>query len=110
MFLCSSTLPQGEFLDDRVGEELTSQLGYLGQRRLVRRAAQLDLEPLALAHAEHLREAKPLGGAGDRLALRVVNLPAEHHVNDYPGHLCLPLPGWVLRGCSMAGFPGRASV
>jgi len=50
------------------------------------RAADLHLEPLALAHPEHLAEAQPLAGRGDGLPLRVVDLRLEHHLDDDSGH------------------------
>lgn len=73
-----------EFLDDRVREQLGGQLGdplpgsWLGE---------LDFEPLALADPCDLIEAEPAAGAGDGLALRVVDLRLQHHVDDKSGHI-----------------------
>src|ERR1022692_615486 len=76
-----------EFLDHRIGEQLGRQLGDLRHRRLVRRAADLQLESLALADAGDLPESQALAGARDRLALRVMDLRLEHHVDDDSGHV-----------------------
>ncbi len=52
----------------------------------VGRAGQLQLESLALADARNLAEAEPAACAGDRVALRVVDLRLEHDVNDDSRH------------------------
>src|SRR5580700_10363636 len=69
----------GEFLDDRVGQQLGRQLGHLLDRG---GPGQLDLEPLALPDASDLVEAKPPAGASDRVALRIMDLGLEHDVDD----------------------------
>ena len=51
------------------------------------RLGELDLEPLALADPCDLIEAEPAAGAGDGLALRVVDLRLQHHVDDESGHI-----------------------
>ena len=60
-----------EFLDDRVRQQLGGKLGDPLLRRLL---AQLYLEPLALPDP------------GD-LALGVVDLRLQHHVDDESGHI-----------------------
>jgi hypothetical protein len=40
-----------------------------------------------------------VGGAGDRLPLRIVDLLAEHHVDDDSGHWFLPLLWTALMDC-----------
>jgi hypothetical protein len=73
----------GEFLDNRICEQLR---GKLADPLRAGRLAELDLEPLALPHAGDLAETKPVTGAGDGLALRVVDLRLEHHVDNESGH------------------------
>jgi hypothetical protein len=73
-----------EFLDHRVGEQLGSQLGDPFLRG---RLSELDLEPLALADRGDLTEAEPATSAGNGLALRVVDLRLQHHVDDESGHI-----------------------
>ena len=74
----------GEFLDHRVREQLR---GQLGDPLLRHRLGELDLEPLALADPGDLAEAEAPAGAGDRLALRVVDLGLQHHVDDESRHI-----------------------
>jgi hypothetical protein len=90
---CLTVFAQGELLDNRIGQQFSGQFRHPGQRSLVSWAAQLYLESLALADAQHLGEAEPLACACYCLALRIVNLLAEHHINDDSGHLSLPFPG-----------------
>jgi hypothetical protein len=72
-----------EFLDNRICEQLGSELtDSLGAGRL----AELDFEPLALADTSDLRETQPTAGAGDRLALRIVDLGLQHHIDNESGH------------------------
>ena len=74
----------GEFLDNRICQQLGGELtDPLGTGRL----AELDLEPLALAHAGDLAETQPSASARDGLALRVVDLGLQHHVDNESGHL-----------------------
>ena len=46
----------------------------------------LNLESFALANGNDLGEAEPMAGAGNCLALRVVDLGLEHDVHNYLGH------------------------
>jgi hypothetical protein len=46
----------------------------------------LNLESFALANGNNLGEAEPMAGAGNCLALRVVDLGLEHDVHNYLGH------------------------
>lgn len=79
----------GELLDHRIGQQFACQLGHPRERGLVgglAGLAEFDLEPLALADANHLVKAEAVARAGDRLALRIVDLRLEHHLNDNSGH------------------------
>src|SRR5215472_15792036 len=73
-----------EHLDDGVCEQLGRQLGH---PLLLYWLGQVDLEPLALTDAGYLAEAEAAAGAGDRLALRVVDLRLQHHVDHKSGHM-----------------------
>jgi len=74
----------GEFLDNRICEELGRELtDPIGAGWL----AEFDLEPLALAHAGHLIETQPMASPGDGLALRIVDLGLQHHVDNESGHV-----------------------
>ena len=73
-----------EFLDDRVRQQLGGKLGDPLLRRLL---AQLYLEPLALPDPGDLAEAQAPAGTGNRLALGVVDLRLQHHVDDESGHI-----------------------
>ena len=79
-----------EFLYHRVGQQFTSKLSDPGQSTCVGRPAQFYLEPLALAHANHVAESQPLAGARDGLSLRIVNLPLQHHFDDDFAHFSKP--------------------
>jgi hypothetical protein len=74
--------------DGQPGATVRRQLRHLGDGRLARRtvAGDLDLEPLSLADGDHLIQAEPLAGTGDRLALRIMDLRLQHHVHDNSGH------------------------
>jgi hypothetical protein len=88
----------GEFLDNRICQELGGELtDPIGAGRL----AELDLEPLALAHAGHLAETQALACPGDGLALRVVDLGLQHHVDNESGH---------VENSTRAPLRGRATV
>lgn len=99
-----SGAPDGEFLDDRVREQLRSQLRDSRRgisSRLVtagwtRRVAELDLEPLALPDRKHLAEAEPVAGPRDGLPLRVMDLGLEHHVDHYLDHVTQRTPERLL--------------
>lgn len=81
----------GEFLDDRVGQQLRGKFGYPRGSGIVSRfplaVAKLDLEPLALADGTHLAEAKPVAGTRDGLPLRVPDLRLQHDVDNNLGHV-----------------------
>ena len=74
----------GEFLDDRVGEQFCGQLGHSLLRQ---RLSELDFEPLALADARHLAKPEAPAGADDGLALRIVDLRLQHDVDDESRHI-----------------------
>src|SRR5258708_32909890 len=88
-----------------MGRQVARQLGPPRHRRLVGGLAELYLEPLALADADHLPEPEAMARAGDRLALRVMNLGLEHHLDDDSGH------GWQrsARRPGREGEGGRAA-
>jgi hypothetical protein len=96
----------GEFLDNRIcqelGGELTDPIGAGG-------LAELDLEPLALAHAGHLAETEPVASPGDGLALRIVDLGLQHHVDNESGHVENSTRA-ALRGTAGAEFPAGFAV
>ena len=73
-----------KFLNNRICQQLRGELGNPLLRRWL---TELDLEPLALAHAGYLAEPKPPASPGDCLALRIMDLGLEHHVNDESGHV-----------------------
>jgi hypothetical protein len=74
----------GEFLDNRVREELP---GQFGDAILRHRLGQFDLEPLALADAGDLAEAETPAGAGDCLTLGIMDFGLEHDVDDESRHI-----------------------
>src|SRR5258708_22254288 len=69
-----------------MGRQVARQLGPPRHRRLVGGLAELYLEPLALADGDHLPEPEAMARARDRLALRVMDLGLEHHLDDDSGH------------------------
>jgi hypothetical protein len=75
----------GEFLDDRVGQQLGGQLR--GQSLALGGVIEFDLEALALTDRPDLRVAKPMTGTRDRLALGVVDLLLKHHVDNNLRHV-----------------------
>jgi hypothetical protein len=83
---CTGGLPgiDGEFLDNRVREQLPGQFGDAIRRHGL---SQLDLEPLALADAGDLAEAETTARAGDCLTLGVVDLGLQHDVDDESRHI-----------------------
>jgi len=54
---------ESKFFYHGVGEQFPGELFYPGQSPCVGRPAQFYLEPLALAHANHVAESQPLAGA-----------------------------------------------
>ena len=78
---------QRELLDHRVREQVRGELGDRLERRLIGRAADFDLEPLALPHAEHAGVAEAMRGFRDGVPLRIVNFGLEHDVNNDTGHV-----------------------
>ncbi len=94
----------GEFLYDRIRQQLC---GKLGDPILRDRLGELDLEALALAHPGDLAEAEAPAGAGDRLALRVMDLGFQHDVDDESRHI----PNSTRAGSPNAGRdPARLAV
>jgi hypothetical protein len=95
---CRSDGANGEFLDNRICQQLGGELtdpvgaGWL---------TELDLEPLALAHARDLAETEPMASPGDGLTLRIVNLGLQHHVDNVSGH---------VENSTRAALRGRAAV
>jgi len=79
-----------KFLYHRVGQQFTGELSDPGQSPCVDRPAQFHLEPLALAHANHVTESQPLAGARDGLSLWIVNLFLQHHFDDDFAHFSEP--------------------
>jgi hypothetical protein len=73
-----------ELLDHRVREQLRRELGHALR---CDRLGEVNLEPLALANALDLAKAEAPAGTGDCLALRVVDLRLQHHVDDESGHI-----------------------
>jgi hypothetical protein len=74
----------GEFLDDRVGEQFCGQLGHsLRWHRL----GELDFESLALADGRYLAKPEAPAGADDGLTLGVVDLGLQHDVDDESRHI-----------------------
>jgi hypothetical protein len=97
----------GKFLYNWIREQLSGQVSdaLLGDR-----LADVDDEPLPLAHTCYLDEAETTAGAGDRVALGIMNLRLEHDVDDEAGHVpnstraCGPARGRAAgpRGRSLA--------
>jgi hypothetical protein len=91
----------GEHLDDGVCEQLS---GQFGDSVRLDRLGEVYLEPLALAHARYLAEAQASARTGNRLALRVVDLRLQHHVDHESGHMRTvrepSLSGWVGIGAA----------
>ena len=81
-----SGLMNREFLYDGVSEQLACQLRDPLRSPGACRVGQFELEPLPLTDSDYLTEAKPVACAGDGLALRIVDLWLQHHVNDNSGH------------------------
>ena len=75
-----------ELLDHRVSQQLTSQFSHSRHCRLVRGPAELYLKSLPLPDPDHLSETEAMRRAGDRLALRIMDLGLEHHLDDDSGH------------------------
>jgi hypothetical protein len=72
-----------ELLDDRIGEQFGCQFRdpLLGGR-----LAQFDLKPLALPNCNDLAEAETAARTGNGIALGVVDLGLEHHLDDESAH------------------------
>src|SRR5690606_3304194 len=75
---CGGVLEQLDavLLDHRVGEQLLAHLGQALAGALGVALAEVDLERLAGAYFAHFREADPLEGTADGLALGIENLAA----------------------------------
>ena len=72
-----------ELLDDWIGE----QVGCQFRDPLLRnRLAQFDLEPLTLPDSRDLAEAEASARTSNGIALGIVDLGLQHHVNDNSGH------------------------
>lgn len=72
-----------ELLDDWIGEQFGCQLRdpLLGGR-----LAQFDLEPLTLPNRNDLAEAEAAARTGNGIALGVVDLGLQHHLDDESAH------------------------
>jgi hypothetical protein len=72
-----------ELLDDGIGEQLGGQFRdpFLGGR-----LAQLDLKPLTLPNPNDLAEAEAAARTGNGIALRVMDLGLQHHLDDESAH------------------------
>jgi hypothetical protein len=94
----------GELLDDGVREQFRGQPGDL---LLAGGLGQLKLETLSLPHSGDLAEPEATAGTGDRLALRVMDLWLQHHVNDKSRHI----PNSTSAGVNgVAAVPRPAAV
>src|SRR5690606_1198224 len=95
-----------EVLDHGVGEQGLRHLPDLREGGLVRRAVELELEPLALPYVGDAGEAEPGQRPGDRLALRVQDLGLQHDVHDDARH-CGPPVAVSGVAARVSGRPGQ---